>query len=90
MYVIEVTAGVKIPRKGGRSIRCADLSIINKSHLAPYDGANLDVTASDGEKMRGDKPLVFTNLRSGEGMLQVMDFMRREGGLAHSIRKSAA
>ena len=89
LYVIEV-AGEKIPRKGGPCITRSDFLIINKTDLASYVGANLDVMASDAKKMRGEKPFVFTNLRSGEGVQQVMDFIRREGLLDHSSRENAA
>lgn len=79
IYVIDVAGGEKIPRKGGPGITRSDLLIINKTDLAPYVGANLDVMASDAKKMRGEKPFVFTNLRKGDGVDQVIDFIRREG-----------
>jgi urease accessory protein len=88
--VIDVAGGEKISRKGGPGITRSDLLIINKTDLAPYVGANLDVMASDGKKMRGDKPFLFSNLRSGEGAQQVMDFICREGLLDQASRKSAA
>jgi urease accessory protein len=78
-YVIDVAGGEKIPRKGGPGITRSDLLIINKTDLAPYVGANLDVMATDAKKMRGAKPFVFTNLKKGEGVDQVIDFIRREG-----------
>src|SRR5207302_2563065 len=67
IYVIDVAGGEKIPRKGGPGITRSDLLVINKTDLAPYVGANLDVMARDAKKMRGDRPFVFTNLRSGDG-----------------------
>ena len=83
LYVIDVAGGEKIPRKGGPGITRSDLLIINKTDLAPYVGANLDVMASDAKRMRGDRPFLFTNLRSGEGVAQVIDFICREGLLDH-------
>jgi urease accessory protein len=79
LYVIDVAGGEKIPRKGGPGITRSDLLIINKTDLAPYVGANLDVMASDAKKMRGDRPFVFTNLRKGDGVEEVIAFIRREG-----------
>ena len=79
IYVIDVAGGEKIPRKGGPGITRSDLLIINKTDLAPYVGANLDVMARDAKKMRGERPFVFTNLRSGNGVEQVIDFIRRQG-----------
>lgn len=79
IYVIDVAGGEKIPRKGGPGITRSDLLIINKTDLAPYVGANLDVMAADAKRMRGDRPFVFTNLRSGEGIDAVIDYIRRHG-----------
>ncbi|KRB93050.1 urease accessory protein UreG [Noviherbaspirillum sp. Root189] len=79
IYVIDVAGGEKIPRKGGPGITRSDLLIINKTDLAPYVGANLDVMASDAKRMRGDRPFIFTNLRSGEGVEKVVEFIRRQG-----------
>ena len=79
IYVIDVAGGEKIPRKGGPGITRSDLLIINKTDLAPYVGANLDVMASDARKMRGDRPFIFTNLRKGEGVDKVVDFIRSQG-----------
>ena len=79
IYVIDVAGGEKIPRKGGPGITRSDLLIINKTDLAPYVGANLDVMAADAKRMRGDRPFVFTNLRSGDGVETVIEFIRREG-----------
>jgi urease accessory protein len=75
IYVIDVAAGDKIPRKGGPGITKSDLLVINKIDLAPYVGASLDVMTRDTQKMRGDKPYVFTNLKTGEGLSQVIDFI---------------
>jgi urease accessory protein len=79
IYVIDVAGGEKIPRKGGPGITRSDLLIINKIDLAPYVGANLDVMARDAKKMRGDRPFIFTNLRSGVGVADVIDFIREQG-----------
>ncbi|MET3133238.1 urease accessory protein [Oxalobacteraceae bacterium GrIS 1.11] len=83
LYVIDVAGGEKIPRKGGPGITRSDLLIINKTDLAPYVGANLDVMACDAARMRGKRPFVFTNLRSGEGVAQVIAFIREQGLLDH-------
>ncbi|WP_019143397.1 urease accessory protein UreG [Noviherbaspirillum massiliense] len=79
IYVIDVAGGEKIPRKGGPGITRSDLLIINKTDLAPHVGANLEVMARDAKKMRGARPFLFTNLRSGEGVQAVVDFIRTEG-----------
>ncbi|HEY8099586.1 MAG TPA: urease accessory protein UreG [Burkholderiaceae bacterium] len=79
IYVIDVAGGEKIPRKGGPGITRSDLLIINKTDLAPYVGANLDVMASDAKKMRGERPFVFTNLRKGDGVKDVIEFIRKQG-----------
>jgi urease accessory protein len=79
IYVIDVAGGEKIPRKGGPGITRSDLLIINKTDLAPYVGANLDVMASDAKRMRGDRPFVFTNLKTGDGVKEVMAFIRKQG-----------
>src|SRR5262249_44911189 len=71
IYVIDVAAGEKIPRKGGPGITRSDLLIINKVDLAPLVGANLEVMAADASRMRGQRPFVFTNLKSGEGVERV-------------------
>lgn len=81
IYVIDVAGGEKIPRKGGPGITRSDLLIINKTDLAPYVGANLDIMAADARRMRGERPFVMTNLRSGEGLQQVIDFIRVQGML---------
>ena len=68
IYVIDVAEGEKIPRKGGPGITRSDLLVINKIDLAPYVGADLGVMARDAKRMRGERPFVFTNIRSGEGV----------------------
>ena len=79
IYVIDVAGGEKIPRKGGPGITRSDLLIINKTDLAPYVGANLDVMASDAKKMRGDRPFVFTNLKTGTGVDEIIAYIRKQG-----------
>lgn len=79
IYVIDVAGGEKIPRKGGPGITRSDLLIINKTDLAPYVGANLDVMASDAKRMRGERPFIFTNLKSGDGVAEVMAFICKQG-----------
>src|SRR6516164_5378445 len=79
IYVIDVAGGEKIPRKGGPGITRSDLLIINKTDLAPYVGANLDIMAADAKRMRGERPFVFTNLRSGEGVEKVIEYIRKQG-----------
>jgi urease accessory protein len=79
LYVIDVAAGDKIPRKGGPGITKSDLLIINKTDLAPHVGASLEVMDRDARKMRGTKPFVFTNLKSGAGVEDVCAFVVREG-----------
>ena len=73
--MIDVAAGEKIPRKGGPGITRSDLLVINKTDLAPFVGASLEVMEADTKRMRGDRPFVFTNLKSGEGAVE------RAGGL---------
>jgi urease accessory protein len=84
LYVIDVAAGDKIPRKGGPGIMRSDLLIINKIDLAPHVGASLEVMERDARKMRGERPFVFTNLKSGHGLDQVVEFILREGMLTPS------
>ncbi|MDB5798799.1 MAG: ureG [Paucimonas sp.] len=79
LYVIDVAGGEKIPRKGGPGITRSDLLIINKTDLAPHVGANLEIMARDAKKQRGERPFVFTNLRSGEGVDEVIAFVREQG-----------
>ncbi len=81
LYVIDVSAGDKIPRKGGPGITRSDLLIINKIDLAPLVGADLGVMERDSHKMRGERPFVFTNLKSGDGLGAVADFLIEAGGL---------
>ena len=81
IYVIDVAAGEKIPRKGGPGITRSDLLVINKTDLAPLVGASLEVMEADTKRMRGDRPFVFTNLKSGEGADVVVRFIERAGGL---------
>ena len=78
IYVIDVAEGEKIPRKGGPGIRRSDLLVINKIDLAPYVGADLAVMARDAQRQRGDRPFVFTNLRTGEGVEQIVQWVRRD------------
>jgi urease accessory protein len=79
LYVIDVAGGEKIPRKGGPGITRSDLLIINKTDLAPHVGANLDIMARDAKRMRGERPFLFTNLRSGDGVAEVVAFIRKQG-----------
>ena len=81
LYVIDVAAGDKIPRKGGPGITKSDLLIINKIDLAPYVGASLQVMEQDARRMRGEKPFVFTNLKSGDGLNKVVQFIVVQGML---------
>jgi urease accessory protein len=81
LYVIDVAAGDKIPRKGGPGITRSDLLIINKIDLAPHVGASLEVMERDAKKMRGERPFVFTNLKTGQGLDDVIQIIRREGML---------
>ncbi|MGR9085498.1 MAG: urease accessory protein UreG [Gammaproteobacteria bacterium] len=81
IYVIDVSAGDKIPRKGGPGITRSDLLVINKIDLAPYVGASLEVMDRDARKMRGDKPFVFTNLKQGDGLKSVENFIIKAGML---------
>jgi urease accessory protein len=81
IYVIDVAQGEKIPRKGGPGITRSDLLVINKVDLAPHVGADLAVMERDARRMRGDKPFVFTQIRIGQGVEQIADFIRRAGGL---------
>jgi urease accessory protein len=81
LYVIDVAAGDKIPRKGGPGITKSDLLVINKIDLAPMVGASLEVMDRDARKMRGERPFVFTNLKSGQGLDAVISFIERHGML---------
>ena len=82
IYVIDVSAGEKIPRKGGPGITRSDLLVINKTDLAPLVGASLEVMDRDAKRMRGARPFVFTNLKSGDGADTVARFIETAGGLS--------
>jgi len=81
LYVIDVAAGDKIPRKGGPGIIKSDLLIINKIDLAPMVGASLEVMDRDAKKMRGERPFVFSNLKTGQGLDTIIAFIERQGML---------
>ncbi|MBV9151095.1 MAG: urease accessory protein UreG, partial [Alphaproteobacteria bacterium] len=81
IYVIDVAAGDKIPRKGGPGITRSDLLVINKIDLAAPVGASLDVMERDAKRMRGERPFVFTNLKIGDGLDRIVEFIIGEGGL---------
>ena len=81
VYVIDVAAGDKIPSKGGPGITRSDLLVINKIDLAPHVGASLDVMERDAKRMRGQRPFVFANLRSGKGVDEIARFIETKGGL---------
>jgi urease accessory protein len=81
IYVIDVSAGDKIPRKGGPGITRSDLLVINKIDLAPFVGADLGVMDRDARRMRGERPFVFTNLKKGEGLSTIVEFIVEKGGL---------
>jgi len=82
LYVIDVSAGDKIPRKGGPGITKSDLLVINKIDLAPYVGASLEVMKNDTLKMRGDRPFVFSNLKDGTGLDDIIGFIEHQGMLS--------
>jgi urease accessory protein len=84
IYVIDVAAGDKIPRKGGPGITRSDLLVINKIDLAPLVGASLEVMDRDARKMRGTRPFVFTNLKAGDGLDAIVGFIERTGGLSRA------
>jgi urease accessory protein len=84
LYVIDVAAGDKIPRKGGPGIVKSDLLVINKIDLAPMVGASLEIMERDARKMRGDRPFVFSNLKDGTGLGRIVEFIETEGMLAHA------
>jgi urease accessory protein len=86
IYVIDVAAGDKIPRKGGPAITRSDLLVINKIDLAPLVGASLEIMDHDAKRMRRDRPFIFTNLKSGEGVDRVLDFVVTQGGLISPAR----
>src|SRR5471032_2369787 len=81
LYVIDVAAGDKIPRKGGPGITKSDLLVINKIDLAPMVGASLEVMDRDAKKMRGNRPFLFTNLKANVGVVEIAQFIERIGGL---------
>ena len=81
LYVIDVAAGDKIPRKGGPGITKSDLLVINKIDLAPMVGASLEVMERDAKRMRGERPFVFSNLKTGEGLGDIIRFIEAEGML---------
>ena len=82
IYVIDVSAGDKIPRKGGPGITRSDMLVINKIDLAPFVGASLEVMDRDARKMRGERPFVFANIRAGTGVEEIASFIEKHGGLA--------
>jgi urease accessory protein len=82
IYVIDVSAGDKIPRKGGPGITRSDLLVINKIDLAPHVGASLDVMDRDARRMRGERPFVFANIRAGQGVPEIAAFVEARGGLS--------
>jgi len=84
IYVIDVSAGDKIPRKGGPGITRSDLLVINKIDLAPHVGASLEIMDRDARKMRGERPFVFANIRAGTGVAEIAAFVERQGGLARA------
>jgi urease accessory protein len=81
LYVIDVSAGDKIPRKGGPGITRSDLLVINKIDLAPLVGASLEVMDRDSKRMRGDRPFLFTNLKINQGLDEIVAFIEQAGGL---------
>jgi urease accessory protein len=87
IYVIDVAAGDKIPRKGGPGITRSDLLVINKIDLAPHVGASLDVMDRDARKMRGDRPFLFTNLKNGTCVPEVIDWVRRKTAAPQKQRR---
>lgn len=90
LYVIDVSAGDKIPRKGGPGIMRSDLLVINKTDLAPLVGASLEVMDRDARRMRGERPFVFSNLKSGAGLQAIIDFIVHKGMLRQGRSRSVA
>ncbi len=86
IYVIDVSAGEKIPRKGGPGITKSDLLVINKIDLAPMVGASLEVMERDARRMRGDKPFIFSNLKIDQGLAEITEFVVEEGMLGRLQR----
>jgi urease accessory protein len=81
IYVIDVSAGDKIPRKGGPGITKSDLLVINKIDLAPLVGASLEIMDRDAKRMRGERPFIFTNIKTGTGVAEIAAFITQAGGL---------
>jgi len=81
IYVIDVSAGDKIPRKGGPGITRSDLLVINKIDLAPFVGASLEVMDRDSRRMRGERPFLFANIRAGQGVAEIAAYIEKAGGL---------
>jgi len=90
IYVIDVSAGDKIPRKGGPGITRSDLLVINKTDLAPLVGASLEVMDRDARKMRGERPFVFAQVKAGKGVGEIAAFVEKTGGLSAGKATSAA
>ena len=88
LYVIDVAAGDKIPRKGGPGITKSDLLVINKIDLAPLVGASLQVMERDASRMRGERPFVFSNLKTGQGLPEIIAFVERAGMLVPTLPAS--
>lgn len=84
LYVIDVAAGEKIPRKGGPGITKSDLLIINKTDLAPMVGASLEVMAQDAKRMRGERPFLFSNMKTGDGLSEIIAFIEKQGLLGQA------
>jgi len=82
IYVIDVAAGDKIPRKGGPGITKSDLLVINKTDLAPHVGASLSVMERDAQRMRGERPFVFANMKTRDGLTAIIEILSREAMLA--------
>jgi urease accessory protein len=82
IYVIDVAAGEEIPRKGGPAITKSDILVINKTDLAPYVGSDLSVMRRDASQQRGTRPFVFTNLKTGDGLTEILSLIEQIGGLA--------
>ncbi|MFN8726327.1 MAG: urease accessory protein UreG [Rhodospirillales bacterium] len=89
LYVIDVSAGDKIPRKGGPGITRSDLLIINKIDLAPYVGASLEVMDREARKLRGDRPFIFAQIKAGKAVAEIADFICQKGGLKPRPRAAA-
>jgi urease accessory protein UreG len=87
IYVIDVSAGEKIPRKGGPGITRSDLLVINKTDLAPFVGASLEVMDRDAKRMRKALPFVFSNMKTGVGVDVIVDFLKRNGGLELELQQ---